>query len=152
MKALLSLVLLFACLSANASETATVLLNEFQYIRQIIESRTADGNVGGYYDFIEMDGYEILYTPEFDTDHDVIRVFLNRETPEKDFSITYYLTDHIVRGRRVLRRFVGPEPTGWRNDTIDVNTLEYLGSQGNSRLILKEDEQKIADELGVTLF
>lgn len=134
-----------------ASQEAETLLAEFDQLREHVLSQEADGVVGGYMNYIQKDGYKILFKPEFDTDHDVIRIFMNREFPEKDFAITYILSDHLYDGRRVLRRFIGPEPTGWRNHSVDVVTLEYLGSQGNSALQLKEEEAEILRTLGISL-
>lgn len=144
------LVAAFLHLPSLASTPAEILTEEFDRIQKWILTQTPDGNVGGLYDYVQMDGYLILFSQEFDKDHDTIRFFLNREAPEKDFAITYHYTRHIVRGRTVIRRFIGPEPTGWRNDTIDVNTGEYLGAQGARKLRLKPDEQRIIDHWGLT--
>ncbi len=137
-------------ISATAQSPANILIDEFQRVQNWIGTQIPDGEVGGLYDFIQRDGYKILYSKQFDGDHDTIRFFLNRKAPEQDFAITYHLSRHITHGRTVLRRFIGPEPTGWRNDTVDFHTKEYLGAQGAQHLRFRKDEQKILQEWGFT--
>jgi len=146
---------LLICLStatATASEPAKTLLEEFARLKEFVQSNQPDGEVGGYMEYIQMDGYIVLYKPDNTEDHDVIRIFANREFPDPDFAVTYFLSDHLYKDRRVLRRFVGHEPSFWRNDTVDVNTGEYLGRQGLRVPRLNEDEQAILDYFEITLF
>jgi hypothetical protein len=134
-----------------ASPEAEQLLLEYSSLKQWTSEVQSDGVIGGLYQFVQMDGYKIMFSQEFDGDHDVIRFFMAREAPRKDFAITYFWSRYIKQDRVVLRRFVGHEPSGWRNDTIDVETLEYLGRQGRRDLRLPEDEESILEQWGIEL-
>ena len=152
MKALLFLLLFLPTSSAFASEKADILIEEYTRIKQWVESVEPDGLVGGLYYYVEREGYIILFSQKFDGKHETIRFFLNREAPLKDFAITYIKSKYILKDRTILRRFIGSEPTGWKNQTVDVTTLEDLGSQGVKELVLSPDEKQIIAEWGLTVF
>ncbi|MEO0335678.1 MAG: hypothetical protein AAF202_04765 [Pseudomonadota bacterium] len=151
MKFLMTVLAFVFCFSAVASPEAEQLVKEFNSLKQWALEQEMDGVVGGLYPYVQQDGYIVMFSKEFDGEHDVIRFFLGRSAPQKDFAVSYYWSRYMFEGRRVLRRFVGPEPTGWRNDTVDVDTFEYLGRQGRSELSLSDEELEILEAWGIEL-
>lgn len=144
--------LFFSIQSFAASYTGQTISTEYTTLKSWIEQTNPDGEVGGLYPYIQMDGYKVLYSENFDGEHETIRIFLAGIEEQKDFSVTYIKSQHIQKGKTVLRRFVGPEPTGWRMDEIDADTLEYLGRQGTKKPRLTPKAKEILEELGITLF
>jgi hypothetical protein len=77
-------------------------------------------------------------------DSERIRLFREREDDDQTwFAITYHHSKYILEGTDVIRRFVGPEPSGWRNDTVDAKTGEFLQTQGAQRPLLTHREAEI---------
>lgn len=106
------------------------LMKEWTTFRTQVNEITPDGDVGGYMLYREYGDMTLLWrTFEGEEENEVIRFFMQRKDGVV-FAVTYHKSDIIVPGRIVLRRFVGTEPVGWINHTIDFNSLEYLGSQG----------------------
>jgi hypothetical protein len=149
---ILSFSIIFISLFSQAQSKSEILLEEFDRIQNFIEQQEADGVVGGLYPFIQQEGYILMSSQEFGTKHDLIRFFMNREGLQKDFAVTYIRSHYLLEGREVLKRFVGYEPTGWRNDTIDVKTGEDLGFQGVESLLLDEEAQSLLQAWDIQLF
>lgn len=137
---------------ASASETISkTLMKEWTQFKSLVNELKPDGTIDGYTMYREYGEMTLLWeTSEVFKDSERIRFFMLRNdgTP---FAITYHKNDYIDPGRVVLRRFIGPEPTGWINHTIDFGTGEYLGSQGNEPELTKE-EMKMIKKWGITLF
>ena len=87
---------------------------------------------------------------KYEGDYDVIRIFSERKDG-KDFVVSYFRGDHLVEGRTVIRRFYGPVITGWRNDTVDVETDEYLGWQGVEEPRLNKKDENVLNLWNVEL-
>lgn len=147
MRLIASLFIALFATSVFASPQFNQLASEYEGLYQWTQSVQPDGLVGYHYPYKQMDGYMVIWEPQssMDDGHIMIRILLKRETPLKDFAVTYYKSQYIVQGRTVLRRFYGPDDKGWRNDTVDFITGEYLGFQGNPSPSFKEDEQSILD-------
>jgi len=134
---LLLLVPFFAFANADLAKT---IMNEYEDFREMVSELQEDRLVGDYYKAKEYSDVLLLWNLREDIkDHEVIRFFKLREdgTP---FAVTYHRSSYIVEGRIVLRRFVGTEPTGWINHTIDYMTGEYLGRQGFEPYLLKSEK------------
>ena len=96
--------------------------------------------------------YEILWTLAQETgETDVIRIYREKEG-QQAFVVSYFRSPHILEGRTVIRRFIGPSLTGWRNDTIDAETNEYLGRQGQTQPALDQRDREILKAWGIKLF
>ncbi|NJL25244.1 MAG: hypothetical protein HC902_08730 [Calothrix sp. SM1_5_4] len=107
----------------------------------------ADAQVGGLLNSKSYGDHEILWP--LDGDIDVIRVF--RDKKPAAFEIVYHRGTHIVPGRTVIRRFVGPAQGAWRADTIDADTGEYLGTQGAQKPELDARDREIMKTWNVQL-
>lgn len=137
--------------SVMAHPKVMQLTKEFRSLYQFAEKTQPERQVGGLLNEIKVDDYYFLWRLAKDeTEYDIIRIFRPKKNG-KDFGVTYYLANHIVEGRWVLRRFIGPERGGWRADTIDTETNEYLGYQGATRPIISEDDAKILKRWGIQL-
>ena len=124
------------------------LMKEWETFRNQVDQIEAQGDVGGYMLYRNYGEMTLLWrTSNNESDNEVIRFFMQR-TNGMVFAVTYHKSQVIVPGRLVLRRFVGTEPTGWVNHTIDFATLEYLGSQGQDP-ILTANEKKMMKEWGI---
>lgn len=147
MKLIASLFIALTATSVLASPQFDQLASEYQSLYEWTQSVQPDGLIGYHYPYKQMDGYMVIWEPQssMEDGHVMIRIFLKREAPLKDFAVIYYKSRYIMKGRTILRRFYGPDGKGWRNDTVDFITEEYLGSQGNPSPSLKEDEQSILD-------
>lgn len=149
-KILLSFLILFttaAPVFGNDSISKT-LMNEWKTFRNKVDTIEPQGDIGGYMLYRDYQDMTLLWRTSTEIgDNEVIRFFMER--PDGGiFAVTYHKSDIIAPGRVVLRRFVGTEPTGWINHTIDFNTGEYLGSQGQKTSILS-NEKKMMKEWGI---
>lgn len=140
-------------LPAHASERiAWRLHSEYARLRALVEKLEPEFEVGGYLKGRRYGDHELLWRLAVDEgDSEVIRIFRDKAGHES-FDVTFHRNQAIVPGRTVIRRFVGPNPTGWRNDTIDAETREYLGSQGARRPRLDEREEEILRQWDIELF
>ncbi|EQC43731.1 hypothetical protein [Bacteriovorax sp. Seq25_V] len=141
MKKLIMLLALLPFLTFGYSDPdAKTLMEEYQRFRTLVSTMKPDHLVGGWYKAKEYDGMTLMWNLGDEiTDREVIR-FFRKKYDGSIFAVTYHRSDYIVDGRIVLRRFVGPEPTGWVNHTIDYETGEELGSQGWWPTLDKSDE------------
>ncbi len=155
------LAFLLPCFSYGSQEITAegvpyILTEEFNRLRSFVAQLKPDGDVGGYYWKKDYGDHLLLWKLEESEDarayHEVIRLYASRGEDQKPFAVTYHKTTGIIDGLMVLRRFIGPEPTGWRNDTIDYQTGEYLGSQGFRRLWLQDEDLRILKRWNITPF
>ncbi len=120
------------------------LQSEFHRLRELVVHLEPEFEVGGYLKGKSSGDHELLWrTSDTGTDSEVIRIYRDKGDKEQAFGVTFYRNDVIVKGRTVIRRFVGPAATGWRNDTIDAHSGEYLGSQGASEPALDTRDEEI---------
>jgi len=130
MKKIVFIVLLLSIKSFAISIPANTLIKEWTYLRSIVRNQAPQGNIGGYYNYYNLNNSVLLWKISDDsTQNEVIRFFTKR-SDGTIFAITYYKSDTIIPDKTVLRRFIGTEPTGWINHTVDLKTGKYLGSQG----------------------
>tara|TARA_B100000609_G_scaffold197070_1_gene193560 strand:+ start:20707 stop:21237 length:531 start_codon:yes stop_codon:yes gene_type:complete len=135
-----------------ASKDPYILMSEYKHFKELCQSLEPDGLVGGYAYFKKFEGYELLWhLADDESGVDFIHIYVEDEAPSKDFSVKYYRSQQILPGRTVLRRFVGPTQNGWRNDTIDYITGDYLGSQGAPSPRMSDGNRALLKELGITL-
>lgn len=146
----LALLANFSLSAQSDFDKSKILTAEWTRLYELVSQTEADYVVGGLYNAKEFDGVTLLW--KVGTEHEVIRLYAERVAPLKDFSVTYYKTPHIVKDTLVLRRFYGPDSTGWRNDTIDYESGEYIGSQGTRWPYLGNDDQEIMTNWDLTIF
>jgi hypothetical protein len=154
MKSLILSVLILLSSQSFASEISKQLFKEFDQMYELVSSLEPDGQVGGLLNEKVIGDYSLLWKlADEPGEYDVIRIYRDYPGERFDhFSVSYYLADHIVPGRTVLRRFVGTKLNFFRNHTVDAKTGEYLGSQGASFLSLRPRDQEILDHYGIVLF
>jgi hypothetical protein len=138
--------------AATQERISKRIYSEFTRLKALAETLEPEFEVGGLLKGKRYGDHELLWRlAEEPGQYDVIRIF--RDKPGKDsFDVTFYRADHIVPGRMVIRRFVGPGVSGWRNDTMDLNTGEYLGAQGASRPRLDQRDLQILKKWDIELF
>jgi hypothetical protein len=124
---------------------AKTLLKEWKTFRTQVDTLEAQGDIGGYMFFKEYGKMTLLWrTSNESGDNEVIRFFMPRANG-LDFAVTYHKSTVIVPGKVVLRRFVGTEPTGWINHTIDFNTGKFIGKQGDAATLSAEEKQMMKE-------
>lgn len=130
-------------------DVSYLLKEEWTRLRAHVETLEPDGNIGGYMDYKTYGKMTLLWRiSDNEGDYEAIRFYKERKE-DGNFAITYHKSNEIYDGRIVIRRFIGPEPGGWINHTIDYNTGEYLGRQGYFPS-LHGDEHKIMKEWNIT--
>lgn len=151
-KLLFALVLLSTqAFGQNAETISKTLQSEWSEFRSHVETLEADGDIGGYMEYKEFGEMTLLWRiSDEPSDNEVIRFYMDRPGI-KSFAVTYHKSHQIVEGKTVLRRFVGTEPTGWINHTIDFVTGDYLGQQGYFPYGLKDEELDMMKEWNITL-
>lgn len=143
----------FVSVTAHATEPRAHRLNqEFMRLRALVQTLEPEFEVGGYLKGRSYGDHELLWhIEEQPNESEVIRIYRDKPGPES-FDVTFHRNQAIVPGRTVIRRFVGPNPTGWCNDTIDAETLEYLGNQGTRRPRMDQAEEAILRKWDIELF
>jgi len=135
----------------SQDQKAETLKSEWNRFRNEVETINPDGDIGGYMLYRDYQDMTLLWRTSFDpNENEVIRFFMKRDDGTV-FAVTYHKSDIIIPGRQVLRRFVGTEPTGWINHTIDFETNEYLGTQGQ-RPQLTSSEKSMMKKWGIKNF
>ncbi len=135
---------------ANDTISST-LMKEWKTFREKVDTIQPDGDVGGYMLYRDYQDMTLLWRTSSEAGaNEVIRFFMYRADGSV-FTVTYHKSNIIAPGRVVLRRFVGTEPTGWINHTVDFETGKYLGSQGESPKITTS-EKKVMKEWGIQIF
>jgi len=120
-------------------------MKEWTHFRALVDKTEPQGDIGGYMLYRDYQNMTLLWKTSADkNENEVIRFFMLRPDGMV-FAVTYHKSDIIHPGRIVLRRFVGTEPTGWINHTIDFTTGEYLGTQGQSPDTSSEEKKMMKD-------
>lgn len=144
MKSLLLSLVFFAGAAQASSDIGKDLQSQYKKMHSIVSKLKAEFDVGGYLNGKSYGDYEVLWhLAEEPGEAEVIRIFRDKGAREQAFSITFHRNRAIVPGRTVIRRFVGPASTGWRNDTVDAETGAYLGHQGADDPNLDKRDQEI---------
>jgi hypothetical protein len=151
MKKLLLLFILFLNHSFASEQMAQTLIREWNQLANYVQELKPDGSIDGYTMFREFADVTLLWeTSEVFQGRERIRFYQERNNGSS-FAVTYHRSGIIIPERMVLRRFIGPEPTGWINHTVDLATGEYLGSQGQLPK-LSTREKKLLKEWGISHF
>ena len=154
----LSLVAVFAFLpreavSSSEEEISATLQKEYSRLRKIAAKLKPEYEVGGYLKGKVYGDHELLWRlAEEKGDPEVIRIYRDKGEGRQPFDVTFHHSTGIIKGRTVIRRFVGPASTGWRNDTIDAETGEYLGSQGTRDPAMDPRDLEILKKWNIRLF
>lgn len=144
-KLFLIFLLLSTQLLAANSRPSHIIQSEWQEFRQLVTTLEADGDIGGYMLYKAYPEMKLLWrTSDEENDNEVIRFFRLRDSGTP-FSVTYHKSHSIIPGRVVLRRFIGTEPTGWINHTVDLNSGEYLGQEGFAPKLTDEEKNLLSD-------
>lgn len=126
---------------------------EYQTLRAFVSKLEPDFEVAGYLLGKSYGDHEILWHLEEDpNESEMIRILRDKGDKEQAFSISFHTGTHIVRDHHVIRRFVGPDMTGWRNDTADSSSGEYFGTQGTRRPSLDTRDREILRDWDIELF
>ena len=152
-KLLLSFTFLFVfqVFAASNQEKADTILEEYHRLRSYVSELEPDRMIGNFHKVKEFKNHIIVWSLDDDTKyHEMIRIYKNKGA--KGFAITFHRSQTIIDDRLVVRRFIGPEPFGWRNDTVDLETEEYISAQGMRDPQLTEGDLKILKKWDITLF
>jgi hypothetical protein len=147
--------MMFACANTATAldHRSQVLRKEFEKMLAHVQGLKADGKIGDFMKYKDMGDYLILWdlgpTPEH---YDLIRLFRDYPDGTPNFAVSYYRSKTIIDGRTVIRRFVGPDTVGWRNDTMDYETGEYLGMQGTPEPPISAADRRLIEEWNIQLF
>ena len=142
----------------NANPASWKLVEEFERLRTEVSRLQPDNSGNSYYrekdygDHIIMWKLENQTTKRPEHQYEEIRLYIKSTGTHPPFDVTYHKTTAIVRGILVLRKFIGPEPHGWRNDTVNYMTGEYLGFQGASHINLPNHVKNILTQWSITPF
>ncbi len=127
------------------------LMKEWTTFRTQVDQIEPQGDIGGYMLYRDYADMTLLWRTSSDAaDNEVIRFFMQRSNGVI-FAVTYHKSHVIMPGTVVLRRFVGGEPTGWINHTINFSTGEYIGSQGQQPTLTAQ-EKKMMKQWGIKEF
>lgn len=152
---LLAMTLVFAISSAAQAmdSRSTVLKNEFDQFYTYVTELEPDGKIGDFMKYKKVGDFTVLWDLGVEkTDYDLIRLYNEHTDGTDSFAVSYYRSQNIVPGRTVIRRFVGPGIKGWRNDTMDLETGEYLGMQGFPEPYMTSEDRALIQEFKVELF
>lgn len=151
MKSLFILSALFISTVATASsDVAKRVQMEFHALRNQVSQWEPEYSVGEYMYGKQFGDHEVLWRlSEKAGDSEVIRIYRNKGKNKDAFAVTFHYGTHIVDNHTVIRRFFGPAQLGWRNDTVDAVTGEYLGSQGMSTPALDKRDHEIMRMWGI---
>lgn len=126
------------------------ILNEYERIHQFVANAEPEFEVGGLLKGKQFGDYKLLWKIAKEKgDSEVIRIYRDKGQKEQAFEVSYFRNELIVPGKTVIRRFIGPASTGWRNDTVDFADGRYLGSQGTERPYLDQRDSEILAEWNI---
>ncbi len=152
-KLIVSAFFLFSTELLADSGISARLANEYARLRARVEATVPDSLVGGYLKSKSFGDHQLLWKlAEEPGDTEVLRIFRPKGPGVPALDVTFHFSRYIVRDRTVIRRFVGPSTTGWRNDTVDVESGEYLGSQGATHPVLDLRDREILKTWDIELF
>lgn len=148
---------------AADQKKAQIILSEWNRHYALVSNLKPDGDIGGYMlyrEYSEYDNLILLWKIHTNSESDeVIRFFRKRPMGSGNndgqvFAVTYHKSQIIVPGEVVLRRFIGTEPTGWSNDTVNFTTGEYLGHQGEVEIQSKltKEEKSMLKNFNIKIF
>ena len=139
---------------SEESQESKTLISEYNKIVKIIKKSKSDGTIDGFTEYkIVGDGIDLIWTfGETQENPTMIRIYKKKDKNEKSFSVSYYRNSSIIKGTTVIRRFIGSNATGWRNDTVDLSDNQYMGSQGSLSLRLSPKDEGILEVWGITQF
>jgi hypothetical protein len=141
-------ILIFVLLIGHAfasDDISKTLIKEWTHFKALVEKVEPQGDIGGYMLYRDYQDMTLLWKTSSDSkENEVIRFFMLRPNGEV-FAVTYHKSDIINPGRIVLRRFVGTEPTGWINHTIDFTTGQYIGTQGKHPDLLPSEKKMMKE-------
>ena len=143
---------LFMVTPAQAVETkAETLKKEYSKLFDIVKNITPDYKIGKDYNVKDYGDDELIWRLAIsDRDQDFVGIY---DKGRRDsFSVRFYRAKHFIPGRNVLRRFIGPVMIGWRSDTIDYNTNEYIRWEGVERPTLEPSELDFLKRWSITPF
>lgn len=144
MSVLLLALTLFVSPARAGQEIGPEIQAQFQRLHSFVSALEPEFTVGGYLKGKSYGDHELLWHLATEPgEAEVIRVYREKGPSEQAFDITFHRNRAIVPGRIVIRRFVGPESTGWRNDTVDEETGDYLGMQGEVNPAVDARDQAI---------
>jgi hypothetical protein len=154
---LMALVLVSTLAGATVSDEGQKIMTEFTNLRAQVLAMKPDGEVGGYLKSKSFGDHEVLWRlSDVEGEAEVIRIYREKRalkgSTTQDFVVAFHKGGHIEPGRVVIRRFYGPAQTGWRNDTVDVQTGEYLGRQGTTQPLLDERDMAIMAKWDLSVF
>lgn len=140
--------------AAHADEhRSLVLKNEFNRFYTYVKTLTPDGQIGDFMKYKKVGAFTVLWDLGAEkSDYDLIRLYNEHTDGTDSFAVSYYRSENIVPGRNVIRRFVGPGIKDWRNDTMDLESGEYLGMQGIFQPEMTDEDRALVQEFKVELF
>lgn len=133
------------------------LHREWTLLKEMIASFEPDEKmVGGLMFQVDFGDHVLLWSKNsFAHDgHEVLRIFVPRSEHQRSFDITYILSKYLSvasQERPALRRFVGPAERGWRADTVNWLTGDWIDTQGNRNLRLTDFEQELLEKYSIQL-
>jgi hypothetical protein len=141
--------------SVNDELIAYGILSEYQRLMRMVSNLQSDGTIDGTTVYKQFGDTVLIWNTRETNPHasyNTIRI--QRDRPDgTTLDISYHGdATHIVEGRRVLRRFVGTFQRDFRNDTIDLETQEYLGAQGVRVPRLDARDREILREWSIVLY
>ncbi|MGE0525938.1 MAG: hypothetical protein AB7G93_10240 [Bdellovibrionales bacterium] len=154
MKSMLLLLSLFAATSFvyAGDSIGQSLLTEYKDVRAKVSRIQPEFDVGGY-NAKDYGDYRLIWRlAETMEEAEMIRIYRAKGLRDHDFDVTYHRNRAIAPGRTVVRRFVGPMDRGWRNDTVDIDTGEYLGRQGAPYPRMDARDREILEQWGMQIF
>ena len=139
-------------ISVSAYGESKNLVEDYLELRSKVERIESDGPIGGFGESKQYPDYLLIWKLGDSADKaswEFIRFMVEGAEGEKNFQITYYLSTQIVPGSKVVRRFIGPDQTGWQNVTADYPSGKVIGHQGVSKPRMHPTLYKIIESWGL---
>lgn len=149
----LALVLGLSTTALASDPRASVLKNEFDRFYALVTTLQHDGKIGDFMKYKKIGDFTVLWDLGTEkSDYDLIRLYNEHNDGTDSFAVSYYRSQSIVPERNVIRRFVGPGIKDWRNDTMDLDTGEYLGMQGLLNPEMNDQDRALIEKFNIELF
>ena len=138
---------------SEENQESKILISEYNKIVQIIKKSKSDGTIDGFREYkIVGDGVKLIwFFGETNENPTMIRIYKKKSETENYFSLSYYRNSSIIKGTTVIRRSIGSNATGWKNDTVDLSDNQYMGHPRASLPMLSPKDEGILNVWGVTL-